>query len=97
MIERVALITAAGSGIGAACARRLSADGWHVAILSSSGKGQALALELGGVGITGSNLVAEDLQRLVDSAMARWGRIDALVNGAGHGPTGPLLEITDDE
>ena len=92
---RVALLTAAGIGIGAAAARRLAADGWQVAILSSSGKGEALARELGGLGITGSNREAADLQRLVDAALARWGRIDAVVNSAGHGPKGPLLDITD--
>lgn len=55
MTERVALLTAAGSGIGAAAARTLAEDGWKIAILSSSGKGEALARELGGVGVTGSN------------------------------------------
>jgi NAD(P)-dependent dehydrogenase (short-subunit alcohol dehydrogenase family) len=92
---RVALLTAAGSGIGAAAARKLATDGWQVAILSSSGKGEALARELGGLGVTGSNRETADLQRLVDAAMARWGRIDAVVNSAGHGPKGPLLEISD--
>jgi NAD(P)-dependent dehydrogenase (short-subunit alcohol dehydrogenase family) len=92
---RVALLTAAGSGIGAAAARKLAAEGWQVAILSSSGKGEALANELGGLGVTGSNQETADLQRLVDGALARWGRIDAVVNSAGHGPKGPLLEISD--
>ena len=92
---RVALLTAAGSGIGAAAARRLAAEGWQTAILSSSGKGEALAAEIGGIGLTGSNLDNADLQRLVDAALARWGRIDAVVNSAGHGPKGPLLEISD--
>lgn len=95
MSSPVALLTAAGSGIGAAAARRLAAEGWQVAILSSSGKGAALAEALGGLGVTGSNLVPEDLQRLVDGAMARWGRVDAVVNSAGHGPKGALLEISD--
>lgn len=95
--QKVALITAGGSGMGAAAARRLAADGHHVAILSSSGKGEALALSLGGVGVTGSNQSDADLQRLVDGAMARWGRIDVLVNSAGHGPKGPLLAITDEQ
>lgn len=93
--DKVAIVTAGGSGMGAAVARRLAADGFKVAILSSSGKGEALANELGGLGVTGSNQSSGDLQRLVDRALQRWGRIDVLVNSAGHGPKGPLLEITD--
>jgi NAD(P)-dependent dehydrogenase (short-subunit alcohol dehydrogenase family) len=92
---RVALLTAAGSGIGAAAARRLAGDGWQVAILSPSGRGAALASELGGLGFSGSALEPDDLQRFVDAALARWGRIDAVVNSAGHGPKGPLLALTD--
>lgn len=94
---KVALVTAGGSGMGAAAARRLAADGYAVAILSSSGKGEALAKELGGLGVTGSNQSVEDLQGLVDQAMAKWGRIDALVNSAGHGPRAALLDITDEQ
>ena len=91
----VALFTAAGSGIGAAAARKLATEGWMVAILSPSGRGAALASELGGLGVTGSNQNAEDLQCLVDGALQRWGRIDAVVNSAGHGPKGELLTISD--
>jgi NAD(P)-dependent dehydrogenase (short-subunit alcohol dehydrogenase family) len=95
--QKVALVTAGGSGMGAAAARRLAADGFHVAILSSSGKGEALARELGGFGVTGSNKSNDDLARLVDQAMAQWGRIDVLVNSAGHGPRAPILELTDEQ
>lgn len=94
---KVALVTAGGSGQGAAAARRLAADGYHVAVLSSSGKGEALAQELGGVGVTGSNQSNDDLARLVDLAMDRWGRIDALVNSAGHGPRAEILQISDED
>jgi NAD(P)-dependent dehydrogenase (short-subunit alcohol dehydrogenase family) len=94
--EKVALITAGGSGMGAAAARRLAADGWRVGVLSSSGKGEALGQALGGFGVTGSNLVLADLQRLVDGALQRWGRIDVLVNSAGHGPKGALLDLSDE-
>jgi len=94
---KVALVTAGGSGMGAAAARRLAADGFRVGILSSSGKGEALAVELGGVGVTGSNESSDDLKRLVDLVMAKWGRIDALVNSAGHGPRAALLDITDEQ
>jgi NAD(P)-dependent dehydrogenase (short-subunit alcohol dehydrogenase family) len=96
-VEKVALITAGGSGMGAAAARRLAQDGYRVAVLSSSGKGEALAQELGGVGVTGSNQSNDDVKRLVDLAMERWGRIDALVNSAGHGPRAPILDITDED
>lgn len=96
-VEKTAIITAAGSGMGAATARRLAADGYKVGILSSSGKGEALARELGGVGVTGSNQSVEDLQRLVDAVMEQWGRVDVLVNSAGHGPRAPILEISDED
>ncbi|MAE92094.1 MAG: 3-oxoacyl-ACP reductase [Pelagibaca sp.] len=95
--EKVALITAGGSGMGAGAAKRLAADGFRVGVLSSSGKGQALAEELGGFGVTGSNQSVADLTRLVDGAMDRWGRVDVLVNSAGHGPEGDIIEITDAE
>ena len=94
---KVAIVTAGGSGMGAAAAKRLAADGYHVAILSSSGKGEALAGELGGLGVTGSNQSNDDLKRLVDSTMEKWGRIDVLVNSAGHGPRAQIIEISDED
>lgn len=95
--EKVALITAGGSGMGAAAARKLAQDGYHIAVLSSSGKGEALAKVLGGVGVTGSNQSQDDVARLVGLAMDKWGRVDALVNSAGHGPRAPILDISDDD
>jgi NAD(P)-dependent dehydrogenase (short-subunit alcohol dehydrogenase family) len=83
--------------MGAAAARKLADDGYKVAVLSSSGKGEALAAMLGGIGVTGSNQSSQDLKRLVDQALERWGRIDVLVNSAGHGPRGPILELTDEQ
>jgi NAD(P)-dependent dehydrogenase (short-subunit alcohol dehydrogenase family) len=94
---KVAIVTAGGSGMGAAAARKLADDGYRVAILSSSGKGEALAKELGGVGVTGSNQSNDDLRKLVDMAVSTWGRIDVLVNSAGHGPRSQILEITDEQ
>ncbi|NTE46295.1 SDR family oxidoreductase [Agrobacterium pusense] len=95
--EKVAVVTAGGSGMGTAVAKRLAADGYKLAILSSSGKGEALAKELGGIGVTGSNQSNEDLQRLTDLALERFGRIDVLVNSAGHGPRAAILDITDEQ
>ncbi|UVC06590.1 SDR family oxidoreductase [Rhizobium sp. TH2] len=94
---KVAIVTAGGSGMGAAAAKRLAADGYQVAILSSSGKGEALAKELGGLGVTGSNQSNDDLKRLVDATMEKWGRIDVLVNSAGHGPRAQIIEISDED
>jgi len=95
--DKVALVTAGGSGMGAGAARKLAEKGYKVAILSSSGKGEALAAELGGIGVTGSNQSNEDLQTLVDKAMSNWGRVDVLINSAGHGPRADILELTDDD
>jgi NAD(P)-dependent dehydrogenase (short-subunit alcohol dehydrogenase family) len=97
MTGKVAVVTAGGSGMGAAVARRLAKDGYAIAILSSSGKGEALATELGGIGVTGSNQSNDDLRRLVDLTMQRWGRVDVLVNSAGHGPRAPIIEISDEQ
>lgn len=93
----VALIVGGGSGIGASAARTLAGEGYRVGVMSSSGKGEALGNELGGLGFTGSNLVPADLEQFVTLAMEKWGRIDGVVNGAGHGPKGGLLAISDDE
>jgi NAD(P)-dependent dehydrogenase (short-subunit alcohol dehydrogenase family) len=94
---RVAMIVGGGSGIGAACARRLAEEGFVVAIMSSSGKGEALARELGGLGFTGSNLEPDDLKRFTDLTLEKYGRIDAVASSAGHGPKGAVLDISDDD
>jgi NAD(P)-dependent dehydrogenase (short-subunit alcohol dehydrogenase family) len=83
--------------MGAASARKLAREGFKVAILSASGKGETLGKELDGIGVTGSNQSIDDLTRLVDLALARWGRIDVLVNSAAHGPRAPVLDLTDEQ
>ena len=95
--SKVAIVIAGGSGMGAAAARQLHQAGYALGIMSSSGKGEALANELGGIGVTGSNQSVEDLQRLVDAVVGKWGRVDVLVNSAGHGPRAPILEISDED
>ena len=95
--NKVAILTAAGSGMGADAAKKLVSDGFKISILSSSGKGEALANKLGGVGVTGSNQSNDDLKKLVNETINKWGRIDVLVNSAGHGPKGPILEMSDED
>lgn len=96
-MTKVAILTGAGKGMGGATARELSARGWKVALLSPSGNAETLAKELGGVGITGSVTDEGDLKRLVDAAMAAYGRIDGAVLSTGHPPKGDLLALTDDD
>ena len=97
-MQKVAIITAAGRGIGAAVAERLAADGWALALMSPSGNAEKLAATLpAALGLTGSVTEPADLARLVRDAQARFGRIDALVNNAGHPPKAPLLDLTDDQ
>lgn len=96
-MSKVALIIGGGSGMGAAAARRLASDGFAIGILSSSGKGVTLAQELGGIGMTGTNRSAPDIQALVDQAVDRWGRVDVVVNSAGHGPKGDILDLSDED
>mgnify|MGYP000069984377 FL=1 len=95
--NKVAILTAAGTGIGADAAKQLASDGFNISILSSSGKGEALAKKLGGIGVTGSNQSNDDIKKIVEETLNKWGRIDVLVNSAGHGPRGPILELTDED
>ncbi len=97
MSDKVAVVIGGGSGMGAAAAKRLREDGFDIAILSSSGKGVALAEALGGLGLSGSNRSEDDLERLRDGVLERFGRVDALVNSAGHGPKGELLALSDED
>ena len=94
-MQEIAIVTAAGRGIGAAIARALAADGFTPALLSPGETVEALGRELGGFGLRGSVTEPADLKRLVDETMQRYGRIDAAIINTGHPPKGALLEISD--
>lgn len=93
--KRVALLTAAGTGMGAACARTLAEQGYRIAVLSHSGKGEALGKALGGIGFTGDYADPAVLERSVQGTLDAFGRIDALVNSAAHPPKGTLMGVAD--
>jgi NAD(P)-dependent dehydrogenase (short-subunit alcohol dehydrogenase family) len=95
--KRVAIVTAAGKGMGAAIARHLASDGYALGLMSSGGGAEAIAAELGGLGFTGSVAEPADLEAVVAGTMEAHGRIDAVVNNTGHPPKGPLLDISDSE
>lgn len=95
--KQAILIVGGGSGIGADAAKKLSETGYDVAVMSSSGKGEALGKSLGGLGFTGSNLVPSDLKAFVQASLEKFGRIDGVVNCTGHGPKGPIMDISDED
>ena len=95
--QKTAIVTAAGKGMGAAIARELNDAGYQLALISPSGAAEALAHELGGIGLSGSVTSTADLQKLVNMTMDKYGRIDAVVNHTGHPPKGPLLAIPDED
>jgi len=96
-VRPVALVTAASRGLGAACARELSRRGFHLFLLSRSPDVETLAAELDAIAVRGSVDDETDLRRLVDSALDRAGRIDAVVANTGHAVKGELLALTDDD
>ena len=96
-MHKVAVLIASGSGMGADAAKILAKKGYKIAIMSSSGKGERLAKKLKGLGYTGSNLSNKDLKYFINQVLKKWGRIDVLVNSAGHGPKGEILKISDND
>ena len=94
-MPKVAIVTAAGRGLGAAIARELGQEGYKLALLSPGETVEGLAVELGGVAIRGNIAEAADIEKLVKLALDTYGRIDAVVNNTGHPPKGALLEISD--
>ena len=97
MAGKVAIITAASRGIGAACAMELAKRDYRVVLMSTTESVLDLAKELDGIGLVGNVTNADDMLKLVNLAYTSCGRVDALVNNTGHPPKGDLLVISDDE
>jgi NADP-dependent 3-hydroxy acid dehydrogenase YdfG len=96
-LNKVAIITAASKGIGAACAYALLKEKYKLVLMSRTESVLELANDLDAVGIVGSVTVQDDLSKVMDLAMDTYGQIDAIVNNTGHPPKGDLLKITDSE
>ena len=96
-MKKIAAFIASGTGMGADPAKHLHSKGYNIAIMSSSGKGEKLANQLGGLGFTGSNLISKDINYFIEKVYKNFGKIDVLINSAGHGPKGEILEINDEE
>ena len=96
-MDKVAIVTAASRGMGAASAKKLCEDGFKVSLLARSEEVMQLGDELGGFAMMGSVASDSDLQSLVDATIKNFGRVDVVVNNTGHSAKGELLEITDKE
>ncbi len=94
--QKVAIVTAASRGIGAGCARELAAQGYRISLIARSKSVLDLAHELGGIATVGSIANPQDLQQLVETTLANFGRVDAVVNSFGDPPRPDLLAISDE-
>jgi 3-oxoacyl-[acyl-carrier protein] reductase len=98
--QPVALVTGGGTGIGAACCRRLAAEGFRVGIhyRSSEEKAKKLAAELEGAFTIKADLMdSESLDAMIKELKGAAGRIDVLVNNAGYNINAPMLAMKLDE
>jgi 3-oxoacyl-[acyl-carrier protein] reductase len=101
--EKVAVVTGASKGIGAAIAKALAAEGASVVVNYASSKAGADAVvaainEKGGkaVAVHGDVSKAADAQGIIDAAIQTYGRLDILVNNSGVYEFAPLEAITED-
>lgn len=94
--KKVVIVTAASRGIGAGCARELATQGYGVSLMARSESVLGLAQELGGIAVQGSMSNFQDLERLVQMTLDKFGRIDAVVNSFGDPPRPDLLDISDE-
>ncbi len=96
-MSKVAVITAAGKGIGAACAEKLHQQGYKLALMSHAGGAERLVNKLGGICFTGSVTNEANLAHFIDQTLQTYGQIDVVVNNTGHTAKGDLLSLTDDD
>ena len=97
MGDKVAIITASGSGMGRAIAEKLHSEGYKLLLMSRSDGAIKLAESLGHLGLKGDISDKRDLIKLVNYCMSEYGRIDALVINTGHPPKGDLVELSDED
>ena len=95
--KKVAIVTAASSGLGLAAARALAAEGWTLVVMSRSTEIEEVAEELGATAIRGDITDPAALKRLVQTALDLHGRIDGAMINTGHAAKGELLEISDED
>jgi NAD(P)-dependent dehydrogenase (short-subunit alcohol dehydrogenase family) len=87
LLDRVAVVTGAGSGIGLASARRMASEGAKIAVVDIDGEtGKAAAEEVGGLFVHADVTVESDVAAMYDATLGAFGRIDIAFNNAGISP-----------
>lgn len=96
---RVAVVTAASKGLGRATALALAAEGAKVVLNARDADAlQAVAGQIEHALVVPGDITDPALPaRLVQAAVDRWGRVDAVVANAGGPPTGRALDVTDEQ
>jgi len=92
---KVAVITGAGSGMGKAAAKVFAEEGARIAICDVSGAEEQTAHDIGGDVLVRKCDVSDEsqIEALIAAAVARFGRVDAMLNVAGIGVGGDLLTL----
>jgi len=97
-MTKVALVTGAASGIGLACAERLSADGMRVVLADVNEKaGSEHARRLGGTFVAADLSTRSGCKALVDAALKAHGGVHVLVNNAGYQHVSPIEDFPEDQ
>src|SRR6266568_5388710 len=87
LLDRVAVITGAGSGIGLPSARRLAAEGAKIVAVDIDGDtGKAAATEAGGIFVQADLTSEDDVRAVYETAASEFGRVDIAFNNAGISP-----------
>ncbi|MEE3326952.1 MAG: SDR family NAD(P)-dependent oxidoreductase, partial [Myxococcota bacterium] len=101
MDGKVAVVTGAGRGIGRGCALAFAEAGAHIVCAARTAEQvEDTAAEAERLGVESLAVLcdvsdADQRQNLIEQAMERFGRIDALVNNAGGSPPRPALDTSD--
>jgi NAD(P)-dependent dehydrogenase (short-subunit alcohol dehydrogenase family) len=101
---RTAIVTGAGTGIGRAASLRLARDGYSVALVGRTlSKLEKVAAEIAQLNLPEAMAIAADvadsgqLRKMIEQVVAKWERVDVLVNNAGYAPLMATHQVGEDE